>query len=93
MIVGTLRIELMIFGSRSLKDKRRVLQSLKKRIAAAFNVSVAEVDLHDAHQQAVLGVAMVSTDSRDLHSQLDKLVDFVRAEPRASLITYEREVW
>ena len=57
MIVGVCTVELFIGDSRSLKDKRQVLHSLKDRLRGKFNLSVAEVDGHDLWQKAVLGMA------------------------------------
>ena len=90
MIVGVLTLELAIFDAQSLKDKRRVIQSVKKKIANRFNVSVAEVAHADAAKRCRLGLAMVSTDSRMIHSQLDKIVDVVRACGGLTLLDYDR---
>ena len=43
MTVGVLQLELSIGDAMSLKDKRRVIKSLKDRIAHGHNVSIAEV--------------------------------------------------
>ncbi len=37
-------MRLLLRGAHSLKDKRRVIRSLKDRISNKFNVAVAEVD-------------------------------------------------
>jgi len=44
MIVGSIRVRLLIREAKSLKDKRRVVRSIKDRLRNAFNVSVAEID-------------------------------------------------
>jgi len=93
MVVGTLTLKLAIFGAYSLKDKRRVVGSLKDRLKGRFNVSVAEVGSLDRWQQAELGVAMVANDGRFVESALDKLVDYVRQDTSASLVDYEIEVF
>ena len=93
VIVGTLRIELAIFEATTLKDKRRVVKSLKDRLASRFNVSVAEVEALNSPRQAVLGVALVGNDRRFVESCLDKVVDHVRLNRRASLTDYETEIW
>ncbi len=92
MIVGVLRVDLAIPEARSLKDKRRVILSLKQRIRNQFNVSVAEVEHADNPKRCHLGVAAVSKDSRVIHSQLDKVVELVRRDGGVSLLTYEREL-
>ena len=92
MNVGVLTLELAVFEATSLKDKRRVIKSIKDRLRARFNVSVAEVDHHDARQRATLAVAMVANEARYLHGGLDRIVDFVRAGGTVSLIDFEKEV-
>jgi hypothetical protein len=47
MTVGVLQLELSIGDAMSLKDKRRVIKSLKDRIAHGHNVSIAEVGALD----------------------------------------------
>lgn len=47
-----------------MKDKRQVVRSLKDRLRASFNVSVAEIDHADVWQRATIGVVSIS-DSRD----------------------------
>jgi uncharacterized protein YlxP (DUF503 family) len=87
--VGVLQLELSVPDAFSLKDKRRVVKSLKDRIAHGHNVSIAEVGALDEHRRAILGVAMVSNDSRYVEGALSKLVDFVKAVPQVSLQDYQ----
>jgi uncharacterized protein YlxP (DUF503 family) len=92
MVVGVLRVRIAIFEALSLKDKRRVTKSLKDRLGARHNVSIAEVDDLDHRQAATLGLALVSNDARFVQSALAKIVDEVRAFPHASLLDYEIEL-
>jgi uncharacterized protein len=89
MTVGVLQIELAVPDAMSLKDKRRVVKSLKDRIAHGHNVSIAEVAALDEHRRAILGIAMVSNDSRYVEGALSKLVDFVNMVPQVNLIDYQ----
>ena len=89
MIVGVLQLELSIGDAMSLKDKRRVIKSLKDRIAHAHNVSIAEVGALDAHRRSIMAVAMVANDSAYVEGGLSKLVDFVRSVPSVDLIDYQ----
>jgi uncharacterized protein YlxP (DUF503 family) len=88
MVVGVLRAELAVLEAVSLKDKRRVIKSLKDRIGRRHNVSIAEVESLDKRQRAVLGVAMVANDSRFVQSCLDKIVDELRVTRSATLVDY-----
>ena len=92
MIIGVLTVDVAILDARSLKDKRRIVQSVKQRIRNAFNVSVSEVAYSDSHRRSRLGVAMVSESARPMHSQLDKIVDLVRRSAGLTLLDYQREV-
>ncbi len=93
MVVGVLRVRLGVFEALSLKDKRRVIKSLKDRLGARHNVSIAEVDDLDQRQAATLGLAMVSNDARFVESALSRIVDEIRAFHRASLLNYEIELF
>jgi uncharacterized protein YlxP (DUF503 family) len=85
-------VELAIFDAQTLKDKRRVIQGLKQKLRDRFNVSVAEVGHRDAAKRCRLGVAIVSQESRSIHSQLDKVVELVRRTGGLSLLDYQREL-
>jgi len=89
MVVGVLRFRLAIYEALSLKDKRRVVKSLKDRLAGRHNVSIAEVDDLDHWQAATLGVALVANEGRFVQSALARIVDEVRAYPHASLLDYD----
>jgi len=90
--IGTMTMTLRIPDSQSLKDKRRVLLSLKDQVRNRFNVSVAEVDAQDQRQQAVLAFAIVSGDGQFANTVLNKIVDFVRKIHQAQLVHYEIEM-
>lgn len=64
MPIAFLTLELRIEAAHSLKDKRQVVRSLKDKLRASFNISVAELDAADLWQRATIGVVSIS-DSRD----------------------------
>jgi uncharacterized protein YlxP (DUF503 family) len=92
MVVGVLTVRLAIFEALSLKDKRRVVKSLKDRLAHRHNISIAEVDDLDHRQAATIGMAMISNDARFVESCLSKILDEVRRDPRASLVDSDIEL-
>lgn len=69
MIVVVCTWEMEIPGSRSLKDKRSVLRSLKDRLAA-MNVSVAESGLQDACGRCRISVAFLAAHNAQADSML-----------------------
>jgi uncharacterized protein YlxP (DUF503 family) len=92
MIVGSLSVRLMVRESRSLKDKRQVIRSIKDRLRNEFNVSVAEVSAQDKYQLAVLGFAMVATESHAIKKTFGAIVEALRNHPVAELLGHEMEV-
>lgn len=92
MTIGLLQIDLRIPGSRSLKDKRRVLKSLKQLMRNRYNCSVAEVDFNDHWGRARLAVCVVSGDSRHANAQLNEIARFASTKNGAELIDYSIEM-
>lgn len=77
MVVGVMVWQLHLPGCHSLKDKRRVVRSLKDRLTVRFKVSAAEVDHQDSWQLAALAVSLVTTDrhhAQEVLSSCDRLV-------------------
>jgi uncharacterized protein len=73
-MIAFLTLELQIEHAQSLKDKRRVLRSLKDRLRARFNLAVAELDPSSLWNRATLGIVSIS-DSRDYLDGLMKNVE------------------
>jgi hypothetical protein len=89
MLVGTLVVRLIVRESRSLKDKRQVVQSIKDRLRNSFNISIAEVEEQEDRQLITLGMAMVSNETQHLRTALSQIVNAVRSHPVAQLLDYE----
>jgi uncharacterized protein YlxP (DUF503 family) len=83
MIVGVLRVSLLLRGSHSLKDKRRVVRSLKDRIRNRLNAAIAEVDSQDLHQRADLGIVTVSGDRVRAEAVLTDAITMIDRAPGA----------
>ncbi len=92
MRVAILRVRFMIGDSGSLKEKRMVMRSLKDRLAARFNISVAEVGENDKWQSGELGIATVGNDGRFVNSVLDSIKKFLFLDPRISVIESDIEI-
>ncbi len=93
MLIGTVKVNLYLPGTVSLKEKRFVLKSLITRIRNRFNVSVAEVDFHDKWQKACLGFACISNDRRFLDSTLSKVLNMITKEDRTDIIDQVTEIF
>jgi uncharacterized protein len=89
VVVAVRSWELVLAGCHSLKDKRRIVKSLKDRLHHQFNVSAAEVDHQDAWQRAALGCAVVTTDRRHAEEVLGACDRLIAGEPLAQIASSE----
>lgn len=74
MYVGTLKFEIFIPGCTSLKDKRKVIQSIQNKIKSKFNVSIAEIDFQDKWQRTVIGVCFVNSEK----SEIERIIQLIK---------------
>ena len=92
MVIGVVTTRLAIYEATSLKDKRRVVKSLKDRLRNKFNVSVAETDAHDFRQRAVITAAIVATDTQFAERCLQQVVNMIEQCRGASLLDFEMQI-
>jgi uncharacterized protein YlxP (DUF503 family) len=92
MVIGVLQVELTIDGSRSLKDKRRVVNSLKDRLHRHHQVSVAEVGSPEDHRTAVLGITMASNSVPYCQGALDRVLQVIRVQRGCVLCDHRTEI-
>ena len=76
-MIATLTIHLHLPACSSLKEKRGRIKPLISRLHREFNVSVAEMDLQDKWQEAVIVCAMVGNDHTHLESALQTVAKWV----------------
>jgi uncharacterized protein YlxP (DUF503 family) len=70
--VGIYTFELFLPQSRSLKDKRMVVRSVKAQLANRVGCAIAEVDPHGVWQRARLTLACVAREARETERLLDE---------------------
>ncbi len=92
MVVGTLRIALTLPGPRNLKDKRRIVQSLLRRLHNEFFVAAAEVDDQELWGRTTLGIAVVTNDGRHADQVLAQVIRYIERQPEAVVVDYEVEI-
>ena len=85
-------IELFLPESGSLKEKRFILESLKKRIHQKFNVSISEVGDTEKWQRATFGVALVSNESKFIDKVFSKIINFIEIDGRVEVINYSTDI-
>ncbi len=92
MHLGVLRIYFRIFSASSLKEKRHVVRSIKDRVQGSFNVSVAEIGSQDVWNACELGIAMIGSDHAYVSGAMEKIKNFIQANPAISVIEHDIEM-
>lgn len=92
MTIGLLQMDFLIPGARSLKEKRRVLKSLKQLLHNRFNCSIAEIEFQEVWNRARLAACVVSDDSRHANEQLNEIARFAENKQDAELLDYRIEM-
>ncbi|KAF0106626.1 MAG: hypothetical protein FD146_2425 [Anaerolineaceae bacterium] len=78
-MIGLLALRLHLPACASLKEKRGRLKPLLHRLHRQFNVSAAEMDLHDKWTEAVIACAMLGNDAAHLQSALETVRKWAEA--------------
>lgn len=92
MVVGVLRLDLLLEGGQSLKEKRSRVNKVLARIRSTYPVSAAEVGSQDLWQRTLLGVCMVSGDEALIHSLLQRLEDDLARSGLAEVVASDIEI-
>ncbi|MFP4458485.1 MAG: DUF503 domain-containing protein [Candidatus Zixiibacteriota bacterium] len=85
-IIGIRSFELFVPESNSLKQKRFVIKSLRERLKARFNVSIAETDFQNLWQRSMLVVVTISNEVVRAEKLLSKVNEFVEHDSRLIVI-------
>ncbi|MCA9734104.1 MAG: DUF503 domain-containing protein [Deferribacteres bacterium] len=86
MLVAICQVELSLFESNSLKDKRSIVLSLKERIRQRFNVSIAEIAELNNLKVAQFGLAIVSNEKRYLEKIYANILNLIEDDGRVEII-------
>ena len=92
-VVCALRIELALFESASLKDKRAVVRRVRDRVRNKFNAAVAEVGNLDDPAAASLVFVTVSNSEAHSHAAAQSIGRFIeRLAIDAEVVVVETEI-
>lgn len=78
-MLASLTIHLHLPACASLKEKRGRIKPFISRLHREFNLSVAEMDLQDKWDEAIIACAMVGNDGAFLQSALKNVSKWVEA--------------
>ena len=92
MIIGTLFVELRLFGCKSLKNKRSIIKPLLSALRSKFNISVSEISKLDSLDTAVIGICCISNSTKFVNKQLSEIENHFEHLPDILVITIESQV-
>lgn len=93
MIIGTCEIELLIYESNSLKEKRHVIKSIIERLKSRYNISVAEIDYLDLWNRSVIGIVTVSNAKNVSEGVIDRAIEFVYNDERVEVLSCTKNIY
>lgn len=76
--------------AQSLKDKRRVVKSLKEKTRYHYNISIAETDYQDHLYEGELSFVHIATSRAQLGSLSDKVVNVFEAHSDIEIFDIEK---
>ena len=77
MMIGMLEIDLFNEQFHSLKEKRQLLSSLKKRLKNKFNIAIVESDYQDLWQKAQIAIVSLGSSRAILDNTFKEIEDFI----------------
>ena len=90
MWIGWVELDVLLGDVHSLKGKRAHVRPLVADLRRVFSVSAAEVDDHDLHRRARVGVSLVADDGGHVGQVLDAVERFVADRPELELLSAHR---
>lgn len=93
MYTETAVFDLLLPGdSQSLKQKRSYVRPILAMLRK-FEVSAAEVGMHDLHGRAQIGVAVVATDPAQARAVVDTCENQMAGRPEIELLSVKRRLY
>lgn len=89
MIIGILTIEIMIYDSNSLKEKRMVIKSIKDKIKNKYNIAIAELDFIDKWQRSKIGIVTIGNEYSHIENSLQKIFNYLDNWNEFEIIKYD----
>ncbi len=92
MVVGVFYFELFIPGCRSRKDKRMVVNSMKKRLRNSHNIAVSEVGFLEQRQRCAIGASTVCMRRGDAEKVFNAIYDQIADNFPVEITLAEKEI-
>jgi uncharacterized protein YlxP (DUF503 family) len=91
MTIGILTVNYHLPYSRDLKEKRQIIQSIKKTLQNQFNISISEIDHLDLWQKSMLGISTISNSKKMADRIFNKIIDKFEHFNNGYILDYNTE--
>jgi uncharacterized protein YlxP (DUF503 family) len=88
-MIKACQIEIYIYDSNCLKDKRRILKSIIDKLKSRYNISIAETDYNDKWNRSIITFAAVSNSSHHLEIIVSKVLNSIENDSRIEILNRE----
>ncbi len=75
MTIGIMTINYHLPNTQNLKEKRQVIQSIKKILHNQFNVSISEINHLNLWQKSLIGISTISNNRKMVDKIFNKVIE------------------
>ena len=84
-------LDLHANSSHSLKEKRKIVSSMKEKLKNKWNISLIESDYQDLWQKIQIAIAMVANSKIIMEKAFDQIEDFIFMNYPVQTVTVNRD--
>ena len=91
MTIGIMVLDLHSENSHSLKEKRRILLSLKERLRHKYNISLIESNYQNLWQKMQLTIALAASTKKIADKTFTQIENFILSQYPVQILKIEKE--
>jgi len=88
-MISVCQVEIYIYESNSLKDKRRILKSIIDKLKSKYNITIAETDYNEKWNRSVITFAAVSNSGKFSDKIINKVLSRIESDNRIEVTKNE----
>ena len=92
VVIGLLQLDIIIPESRSLKQKRSTIKSLKETVRRRFNVSISETGKLDKWARSEISITKVSNETLHVKKEFQNIQKDIERRYPVEIISSQEEV-
>lgn len=69
-----------------------IVRSLVGKVRSKFTISISEVEALDMHQTVILGLSIVTNETKIADTLLNQVISYIQENTEAELLDIDREI-